>query len=115
MIREYCNCVLEQLEDEKMNNEEKSRLPVPHQQLFNELISARAELQAYHAIGTLEECGEARKKQKAMKIEVKYLRNINGDVSDTYYCCPNCGEYIELEDCEYCPNCGQAFDWSDSL
>lgn len=63
------------------------------------------ELDAYEAIGTVEECRKAVEKQKAKKPEV-----IDQDFD--YYKCPVCGEYIwatdNINDHKYCLNCGQA-------
>ena len=68
-------------------------------------IKALKEVQQYRKIGTVEECREATKKQKAKKPEV-----IDQDFD--YYKCPVCGEYIwatdNINDHKYCLNCGQA-------
>lgn len=70
----------------------------------------------YKKIGTVEECREARERQRAKK------HNIWGDgVGDDgeiicdMYDCPNCGKSYEIdyEEYKYCPNCGQAIDWSE--
>lgn len=72
-------------------------------------IQALEEIQAYRAIGTVEECRiavERMKPKKAVKDEYDRLT------------CPNC-TWIVYQD-EYggrslpcCENCGQAIDWSE--
>ena len=94
-------------------------------------ISAMQELQQYRAIGTLEECREARKRQQAVparkttifegkdaeKLAVKGLPNY-----ETYKC-PKCGRSVVERTVvkslypdgfikkNYCERCGQAIDW----
>lgn len=79
-------------------------------------ISALEEVQQYRDIGTVEECREARERQRAKK------PNIYGDGYDDegkiiydMYDCPNCNKSYELdyEEYDFCPNCGQAIDWSE--
>lgn len=68
------------------------------------------ELRQYRAIGTVEECREARERQRRKK-----------PVKDEYNhdCCPNCGWAVYQEEwgdryLPHCENCGQAIDWSDT-
>lgn len=61
---------------------------------------------AYREIGTVEECREAREKQKPKKV-------IDRDLDFGYYTCPSCGTTISfMEDGykshKFCLNCGQA-------
>lgn len=79
---------------------------------------ALKEIKKYRAIGTVEECREAREKQ------TKKTPNIWGDGHDSegkiiydMYDCPNCDKSYEIDysDYDYCPNCGQAIDWSDII
>lgn len=76
------------------------------------------ELKKYRAIGTVEECREARERQMAKK-PVEY--------EDKYYACPTCGNVLmykwekyplQLKDKKcglpYCLLCGQTIDWSDT-
>lgn len=74
------------------------------------------ELQQYRSIGTVEECREARERQRGKKVEyitdMKTLGMLNG-------ICPVCGETIHIDrGCKsnnsYCINCGQKLDWSDT-
>ena len=72
-------------------------------------VKALEEIQRYRAIGTVEECREARERQRGKKpIKNEY----------NHHCCPDCG-WIVCQD-EYggrylphCENCGQAIDWGD--
>lgn len=79
-------------------------------------INALEEIQRYRAIGTVEECREAREKQVPKK------PNLEGDGCDSEgniiydtWICPNCGKDYEVDydEYDYCPNCGQAIDWSE--
>lgn len=74
-------------------------------------ISSLEEIQQYRAIGTVEECREAREKQKGKK------PTLYGDFEDGKLLCPNCEEdLMDLAECGFncCPYCGQAIDWSDT-
>lgn len=73
-------------------------------------ITALKEIQQYRAIGTVEECREAREKQKPKNpVKDKYHHN----------CCPNCGWIVSgecgygEEFCPHCENCGQAIQWEN--
>lgn len=74
----------------------------------NKLEAIAKELQQYRAIGTVEECREAREKQIAKK-------PIHGGL----YACPNChtimlqGAFEAKGKC--CKECGQALDWSETV
>lgn len=67
------------------------------------------ELQQYRAIGTVEECREAREKQKAKMPTYEGDGYSDGEFVYDTRMCPNCGEYYEVgyDDYEYCPKCGQ--------
>lgn len=72
-------------------------------------IKALDEIQQYRAIGTVEECREARERQRAKK-PVKDECN--------HDCCPNCGWVVYKDEwggryLPYCENCGQAIDFSE--
>ena len=78
----------------------------------NELIKCQKELEAYRAIGTVEECREAVEKMKPKKpthkttvldatVFVGYIGN-----------CPNCGCIVD-EDDTCCSFCYQALDWGE--
>lgn len=99
-------------------------------------IKSIEEIQQYRAIGTVDECREARERQRAKKPEHfykkygkhKWKRKENGEIDEDAWdsdvhsgvVCEICGEcicamcdpdYDELEDCEeeywICPNCGK--------
>lgn len=66
------------------------------------------ELQQYRAIGTVEECREAREKQRGKKLILSTpCKSIN------YYLCPDCGEILRINK-PFCSKCGSAIDWSDT-
>lgn len=80
-------------------------------------IEALKEIQQYRAIGTVEECREARERQIGKKPEMKPFFK---DMEEEYLCCPTCGDILtdrvptDNKDFYFhCLNCGQKFDWSD--
>lgn len=99
-------------------------------------VKVLAEIQQYRAIGTIEECQEARERQRAKKPghfhkkygKHKWRRMENGEIDECAWdfgnhngvACEICGEtvcvlcnpnYDELDDCEeeywICPNCAK--------
>lgn len=77
----------------------------------------------YEKIGTVEECRQAREKQRQKKVvrqheeptdeEIKELIDLgfcNGNVIR----CPNCNEYIVIDKLKYCMECGQRLDLGDT-
>ena len=73
----------------------------------NKAIALIQELEQYRAIGTVEECREARERQRVKK-----------PVKDEYdhKCCPNCGWVVYKDEwggryLTHCENCGQAISW----
>lgn len=65
--------------------------------MFNLIMN---EIEAYRAIGTIEECRAAVEKQVAKKPVDKIM----------FLECPNCGD-VGILDCLYCSCCGQKLDW----
>lgn len=72
-------------------------------------IQALEEVQQYRAIGTVEECREARERQRGKK-----------PVKDecSHDCCPNCGWVVYKDEwggryLPHCENCGQAIKWDE--
>lgn len=60
---------------------------------------------AYHAIGTPEECRAAVEKQTARKVTT------NHSWTHYHFFCPVCN--MEVNDMKYCLNCGQKLKWED--
>lgn len=79
---------------------------------LTEAVKALTEIQQYRAIGTVEECREARERQRAKKVVISH----NGCVKDNGKAfCPNCGLDIHGKGMVgHCFRCGQAIDWSDA-
>ncbi len=91
--------------------------------IFNDIkniqnaIKAINELEDYYAIGTVEECREARERQRGKKPEFEL--NLS-DYTSRFVC--ECGKRIIVKHDSgvmnnhdapnYCSNCGQRFDWS---
>lgn len=75
---------------------------------FKMAVAALEEIQEYRAIGTVEECQEAREKQIPKK-----------PINDGLYACPNChtimlqGAFEAKGKC--CKECGQVLDWSETV
>lgn len=70
-------------------------------------IKALEGIQQYRAIGTVEECREARERQ----IPKKY-KKIHPCKSVTYYQCPCCNELLHINE-NFCGQCGQAISLWD--
>ena len=66
----------------------------------NKAISLIQELEQYRAIGTVEECWEARERQRGKK---PVIGNDNGRPRK---CCSVCGCFYSPTS-KYCPKCGQ--------
>ena len=109
------NEAIEQLEVFPEWNREDRWLDVGDmEELVNICIKALEEIQQYRAIGTVEECREAREKQWAKKVNNRtLLRDLNGDPYAVRGDCPNCGKIGLLSDTDYCNACGKKLDWSE--
>lgn len=85
-------------------------------QVDNSTIDLLEELQQYRAIGTVEECREARERQRAKKVSNRtLLRDLNGNPYTVRGDCPNCGSInLVSTNTDYCNACGQKLDWSDT-
>lgn len=93
-------------------------------------VKSLSEIQQYRAIGTVEECREARERQRGKKPEWSpdcEECEKDGTLDCTYKCgsfstlssvlvCPNCKKQrvIKEHGHRYCHNCGQSIDWSDT-
>lgn len=84
-------------------------------------IKALKEIKQYRAIGTVEECREARERQRAQKPIYKHYED-KGESPYIKISCPNgCGirlypttERNLAHEHVFCPKCGQKLDWSDT-
>ena len=77
-----------------------------------ELIECKKELEAYRAIGTVEECLEAVEKMKPKKPIHKTMVLDESVFVGNIGKCPNCG-YIVNEDDTGCSKCYQVLDWRE--
>ena len=89
-----------------------------------EYCSMAIELQQYRSIGTVQECREAREKQKEKKPKhsgcydnERVWHEWNGIDGKPYELCSNCGTNLCCEmpydkKPKYCNECGQKLDWS---
>lgn len=75
--------------------------------MCRDIIPKLEQLAEYEAIGTVEECREARER----KIPKKY-KKIHPCKSVTYYQCPFCNGLLHINE-NFCGECGQAIDWED--
>lgn len=117
--------------EEVMQNDRDLKRQTEHSEHLAEVLKATQNLlekrerllKEYCKIGTVEECQEAREKQKPKKPVCK-PKPYNESVGfNEEWFCPSCGAYIgyfyegmdEPEQMEYCNECGQhiARDWSD--
>lgn len=73
-------------------------------------------LDAYKEIGTVEECREAREKQKQKTPVYEGDGFADGHMVYDIWICPNCGAKYEVDydDFSYCPKCGQAINREES-
>ena len=77
-------------------------------------INALEEIKQYRAVGTVEECREARERKKRGKVNNRTpLRDLNGNLYTVRGDCPNCGNIGLLLNTDYCNACGQKLDWSE--
>ena len=74
---------------------------------LTETVKALTEIQYYRAIGTVEECREARERQRGKKPVLSApCKSIN------YYLCPNCNKILNINK-PFCCDCGSGIDWSE--
>lgn len=66
---------------------------------LTEAVKALTEIQYYRAIGTVEECREARERQRVKDI----IQNPDGGVDEDWLC-PSCGRFCSpyVNHCQYC-------------
>lgn len=73
----------------------------------NIATEALEEIQQYRAIGTIEECQDARERQRPKK-----YKKIHPCKSVTYYQCPCCNGLLHINE-NFCGECGQAILWEE--
>lgn len=86
--------------------------------MCRDIIPKLEQLAEYEKIGTVEECREAREKQRGKK---PIMKPFYEDMEEEYLCCPACGDVltdrIPFDNKDFyfhCLNCGQFLDWSDT-
>lgn len=86
-------------------------------QAISMAITALKGINQYRAIGTVEECREAKERGSGKKPVMKPFYE---DMKEEYLCCPTCGDILTDRipmDNKYfyfhCLNCGQKLDWSE--
>lgn len=92
--------------------------PYPDEKVLDALrvaVSCIEKEHQYLAIGTVEECREARERQRPKKVCSKDGK-LNHCEADRALSCPVCKtqlNYCEYQDIPFCYNCGQKLDWSE--
>jgi len=95
-----CLCKLKDYEDTGRNPDQIAGL---QNELKDMAESALEEIRQYQAIGTVEECREAREKQIPKKPAMNQF----------YYFCLDCGACRSIRQKHlFCHDCGQKLDWS---
>ena len=111
-----CDCDVDddEYDDEKEQFEISLTRYKKEKEVIEMAISALKEIQQYREIGTVEECREAREKQKAKKCVQDTCHD------HTHYKCPTCGK-IQMSEYKrgirilgritnFCDNCGQGLE-----
>ena len=80
---------------------------------LTETVKALTEIQYYRAIGTVDECREARERRvgiKPNKADVQpYFRKHYANT----YSCPLCHKKLAYHKQKFCQECGQALQWPE--
>lgn len=89
--------------------------PEPEDYAIEEAVKVLKEVQQYREIGTVEECREAREKQKP---KIPIFEHMLGEWTGKFRC-PICKKVV-THDCRdtkntFCENCGQAIQWDENL
>lgn len=84
-------------------------------EMYRRILPKMELLAKYEAIGTVEECWEAKDKQSSKKVKNrKFLRDFYNRPYSVRGDCPNCGSIGLLStNTDYCNVCGQKLDWSE--
>lgn len=95
------------------NNEKCTKIYSESKKASETIIKAFEELEQYRAIGTVEECREARERRNGKKPYI-FFDFYNSEKNG----CPNYHENNERNEIlyagqKYCSVCGQAIDWAE--
>lgn len=89
-----------------------------YKEVLEMAAASLSEIHKYQSIGTVEECREARERQRGKK---PIMKPFYEDMEEEYLCCPTCGDIltdrIPMDNKDFyfhCLNCGQKLDWSDT-
>lgn len=97
--------ILEGIYEEYVRDNDKDY--IERNTALTEAVKALTEIQYYRAIGTVEECREARERQRGKKPVLSApCKSIN------YYLCPNCNKILNINK-PFCCDCGSGIDWSE--
>lgn len=124
--------ILEGIYEEYIRDNDKDY--IDRNTALTEAVKALTEIQYYRAIGTVEECREAREKQRGKK-PILCMNEVSGmfiDYADghgeyktqmnNWWRCPCCNEVVgqrviahkhihDQRKKKFCEKCGQAIDW----
>ena len=79
---------------------------------LEDVISMFEEIQQYRAIGTVDECREARERQIGKKPNKSDVHPYFRKHCSNIYSCPFCNKKLTHHKQKFCQYCGQAIDWS---
>lgn len=99
----YAINILEKIFEDCVRDDDKEY--IEKNLAFAEAVKALSEIQQYRAIGTVEECRDAREKQIG-KRPIRVTAGHNDSSTDG---CPICKKAF-YEKVNFCPRCGKAID-----
>lgn len=76
------------------------------------ILKVAEKLKAYEEIGTVEECREARERQRGKKPNKSDVQPYFRKHCANIYSCPLCNKKLTYHKQKFCQYCGQAIDWS---
>lgn len=109
LIAKFCEDIMNFARGKDMSDKELEDF-CKFSDALNLSVSSLKEIQQYRAIGTVEECREARERQRGKK---PVHRSIFTD-GTRLPGCPVCFSRID-RGAFYCNGCGQKLDWTDTL
>ena len=80
---------------------------------LTEAVKALTEIQYYRAIGTFEECREARERRVGMKPNKADVQPYFRKHYANTYSCPLCRKKLVYHKQKFCQECGQAIQWPE--